>query len=266
MARTVLPVQQISRAGLDLVFTRSDGANGHSFDNTGHNVFLLVRDSIGLDQAVATIITPNTIDGQTIADRAISVPITVAAAIADDGGTQVDETSEANSPTTDDMTLLPAVPEVNDAYYFGNDAQFNQLAIEISTAGAGSWTIVWEYWDSSGWVALPGIEDDTAGFTVGTKNYVSWQVMPDWTPITVNGQGPFWWVRARVSVYTSITTQPAGEQVTIPGIVLIGPFPEAVYDTVDTDPDPIIDPAVFVDVSGAVGLEFAAVKLPGASY
>jgi len=33
-------------------------------------------------------------------------------AVADDGGTQTDETTAANDATTDDMTLLPASPAV----------------------------------------------------------------------------------------------------------------------------------------------------------
>jgi len=43
----------------------------------------------------------------------------VGGAIADDGGVQTDETVPANNDTASDMTLLPVVPAVDDAYYFG---------------------------------------------------------------------------------------------------------------------------------------------------
>lgn len=266
MARTVLPVQQISRDGLDVAFVRPDNVNGHSFDNDGHNNFIMVRNNYGDVSSNITVITPASPDGLGITDRVFSVPGGVASALADDGGTFTDETTEANEATVDDMTLLPATPAVGDAYYFGSDIIFQQLAFDISTAGAGSWTIVWEYWDGSGWVALDGIDDGTTGFTTGGNVVVSWEIAVAMTPTTVNGIGPYWWVRARVSVYTSITTQPLGQQVFGPRVALIGPFPAAVYDTIDTDPDPDIDPAVFVDVSSPSGLEIAIIKLPGASY
>jgi len=47
---------------------------------------------------------------------------------------------------------------------------------------------------------------------------------------------------------------------------LIGPFPAALYDTIDTAPDPDIDPAVFVDVDNDTSMTIGAFKLPGASY
>ncbi len=50
------------------------------------------------------------------------------------------------------------------------------------------------------------------------------------------------------------------------GDVMIGPFPAAVYDTIDTDPTPDIDPAIFVDLSADTSVTIAAIKLPGASY
>ena len=126
MARTVLTVQLISRLGLDVTYVAGDQANGHSFDNTGHNVFLHVKNSNAATRDV-TITTPNTVDGLAIGDLVVTVP--------------------ANT-----------------------------------------------------------------------------------------------------------------------GDVLIGPFPGSLYDTVDTDPDPDIDPAIFVGLSADAGITLAAVRLPGASY
>jgi len=142
-------------------------------------------------------------------------PAAVDAAIADDGGSMTDETTAANNATPDDMTLLPSTPAVDDAYYFGFDLEFTELNLNISTVGAGSWTIVWEYWDGDSWELVTGISDGTSGFTVGAWNAVSWTLPSDWAKTTVNSQGPYYYIRARVSVYTSITTQPLGQQVLV---------------------------------------------------
>lgn len=126
MARTVLTVQQISRTGLDIAYVAGDQANGHSFDNTGHNVFVHVKNTNGATRDV-TVTTPNTVDGLAIGQLVVTVPATT-------------------------------------------------------------------------------------------------------------------------------------------GDTMIGPFPGALYDTIDTDPTPDIDPAIFVDLEADSGITLAAVKLPGASY
>lgn len=137
----------------------------------------------------------------------------LAAAIADDGGAFTDDTTAAGEATADDMTLLPATPAVNDAYYFGGNDPFKSLQLNISTAGAGSWTITWEYYNGSAYVALQNVTDNTSGFTAGTGEFdVTYDFPIDWAVDTVNAQGPFYYIRARVSAYTSITTQPLGQQ------------------------------------------------------
>jgi len=133
----------------------------------------------------------------------------VTGAIADDGGAQTDETTPANNATANDMTLLPAVPVANDAYYFGADAQWDWLSLEISTAGDGVWTIVWEYYNGSSWVALTGLSDTTVGFT--QSGSVAFLRPGDWATATIILANKYW-IRGRVSAYTSIVTQPLGQQ------------------------------------------------------
>ena len=142
----------------------------------------------------------------------ISWDTDVEKAVADDGGSLTDETTAATNSTSDDMTLLPATPATGDAYYFGNSEQFDIFDIHISTAGSGSWTIVWEYYDGSSWVSLDGVTDDTNGFTTGGVNTVTWDAPVDWSKQTVDGSELFW-VRARVDTYSSISTQPLGQEV-----------------------------------------------------
>lgn len=129
------------------------------------------------------------------------------AAIADDGTVQTDETTNSNSPATNDMILTPAVPVVNDAYYFGHNEEFSQLKVWVTTAGVNQ-TITWEYWNGA-WVALSGVTDGTSSFTSLGDNIVSWTAPSDWVDTTINTQGPFRFVRARVS---AIGGGPTGAQ------------------------------------------------------
>ena len=132
-------------------------------------------------------------------------------AVADDGGTQTDETTAANNDTADDMTLLPAVPAINDAYYFGDDITFPRLRLIISTAGAGVWNGIWEYWNGTAWAGLSGVSDPTNGFRIEGDHQLTWTEPGDWALTTVLGMN-LYWVRFRVTDYTSVTTQPKGQR------------------------------------------------------
>lgn len=125
--------------------------------------------------------------------------------------TFVEERTAANNDTLNDMTLLRAAPAVNDAYYFGSSQRFPRLRIKQDTPGAGTWVITWEYWNGSTWTALSNISDGTAGFrpaSAGTYT-VSYTFPSNWASNIVLGVTAFW-IRGRVSSYTSITTQPKG--------------------------------------------------------
>jgi hypothetical protein len=138
-------------------------------------------------------------------------PFFIDGAFADDGGSITDETIYAREATADDMTLLPAVPAENDAYYFGSKIKFDKLSIYISTQGAGTWTIVWEYWNGSSWVALSDVTDGTSGFkAVAGEHDVTFTMPSDFSDCQISNSENLYFIRARVSSYTSITTQPKG--------------------------------------------------------
>ena len=136
----------------------------------------------------------------------------VAGTVADDGGAQTDETVQANNATPNDMTLLPAIPAVNDAYYFGHSALWDWLRVNIGTAGAGVWAITWEYWNGTIWTGLPDISDGTSHFGNPGNSEVTFTRPGDWAVTSVGGIGGLYWIRARISSYTSIVTQPLGSQ------------------------------------------------------
>ena len=133
-------------------------------------------------------------------------------AVADDGGVQTTETTAAQNATANDITLLPATPALNDAYYFGFDYPWDNLLLNLGTQGVGVWMLSWEYWNG-GWVALDGVTDNTLGFTAspGIKTVIFTRP-GDWVLTNINGAGNKYWIRARVSVYTSVSQQPTRTQ------------------------------------------------------
>jgi hypothetical protein len=177
-------------------------------------------------------------------------------AVADDGGSQTDETIEANDDTASDMTLLPAAPEVDDAYYFLSNWQFDTIRLNIGIQGAGTWTIAWEYWDGSAWAALSNVTDGTSGFKAAAGNHdVTFDVPANWAITEVSGINGYA-VRARVSAFTSISTQPKGTQAWISSKTFELPSKETTNDTsLVTYIDGVATAKTFVSGGGAGGAD-----------
>lgn len=129
---------------------------------------------------------------------------------ADDGGVFTDETIAANNITDDDMTLLPALPVANDAYYFGFETKQSGFSLYISQQGDWVGTVVWTYWDGGAWAGLSGGPSgaDSTFESAGQVDY-SWTVPGDWATTAVNGVTAYY-VRCEVNSFTGITTQPLG--------------------------------------------------------
>lgn len=148
------------------------------------------------------------------ANDTIEWDIDVSGAVADDGGTTTDETTAANNGTTDDLTLLPSTPAVDDAYYIGYSNEFSSVDINVSTAGDYTGSLTWEYWNGTSWTALNNVIDDTNGFEASGRNSISYDHPTDWQTTSVETLD-LYWIRARVSSFTSITTQPLGQEIEI---------------------------------------------------
>lgn len=126
----------------------------------------------------------------------------------------VDQTTQANSTTTNDIDLN--LGSVNDAYYFGDSEKFGRLKVNVSTAGVGTTpVIVWEYYNGTIWTALSGVTDDTNSWQNSGQNEISFTIPGDWATTSVNSQGPFYYVRARLSAGDYVTTLPLGRWVKI---------------------------------------------------
>jgi hypothetical protein len=137
--------------------------------------------------------------------------IQVEGAVVQDGDSFTEKTSESQSTALNDIPLLPATAAVDDAFYFGCDNPCRIVTIDIDTAGVGTWTLTWEYWNGSSFKALSNVDDRTSGFTALGRNTASWDMPSDWATNTVTGSAvTSYWGRARVSAFTSETTQPLG--------------------------------------------------------
>jgi len=140
----------------------------------------------------------------------------VGGCVSDDGGTQTNETVDANNATVNDVVLLPAVMTAGDALYIGYRHPFNLTVVKYSTRGDGVGTVTWEYWNGTAWVALLGVVDGTSNFSAAAGTYnISWAIPADWAKTTVLGFN-FYWVRGRVSAVTGAgTAATLGDQIWI---------------------------------------------------
>lgn len=126
------------------------------------------------------------------------------------GDVWTDYTTQANNNTPNNFPLLPPIPVVNDAFYFGSKNIFNNIKLNIGTAGIGN-GIVWEYYNGTTWIAMPNLTDNTSGFTVSGTNLVIFNIPPDLVGVGVHGSSIDYYIRARVTT-ANFTRQPLGTQ------------------------------------------------------
>lgn len=209
-------------AGQFLV-TRGAGSNPEWGDYAGRVerlLFLSVGMPVKSMSAIATNIPGVQASLPLVAQNPIVVVITPYAAPLACGGavyhddsplTDTDETAQANSAAVNDMHLLPSPGAVGDGYYFGLNNPFDRVAINLGTAGAGTWTITWKYYNGITWMAITIKTDETAHFrTTGIKG-CHWVRPGDWVATTIAGMN-LYWVKAEITAYTSMSTQPLGTQ------------------------------------------------------
>jgi hypothetical protein len=72
----------------------------------------------------------------------------------DVGSIDTDYTAQANEDTANDVQLLPTSPASNDGFYIGYSTFPNRVVMNIGTAGVGTWTLTWYYWNGSVWSDL----------------------------------------------------------------------------------------------------------------
>lgn len=95
---------------------------------------------------------------------------------------------------------------INDCVYFGKaGSQYSQINFYVAIAANYNATLVWEYWNGSAWTAFtPTLDSDLK--TTGGKT-IAWDTLAGWASTTVNGAAAYW-IRRRISAFTSWTTLP----------------------------------------------------------
>jgi uncharacterized phage protein gp47/JayE len=115
-------------------------------------------------------------------------------AIIDSGVEKIDISPYANDPFETDANLLPAVESPGNAVYIGAIDKFDFIYFKFSVSGVGSGG-VWEYFDGSSWLEIPGATDGTIGLTEnGTLKFVR---PVDWKDTKIEDIWAFW-IRFRI--------------------------------------------------------------------
>jgi len=118
-----------------------------------------------------------------------------------------DITRDFNDPGTNDASVLPS-PALNDAFYIGHDERFYYISLDVGTAKTGTYTITYEYSDgAAGWNALTDITDGTNGLTTTGPQTLTFAIPDDWAAEAVNSVTRYW-IRGRISAFTSAGTSP----------------------------------------------------------
>ena len=123
----------------------------------------------------------------------------------------VDETTDANSGAANDWQLFPAGASVDDYAAVGFVTTYGAVQMNIGTAGVGTYTVTWEYWNGSSWSALGGVVDGTNAFKTVGLNTVTFTVPTNWAASVLNSGASLYYVRARRDGGT-VTTDPLATQ------------------------------------------------------
>jgi len=115
----------------------------------------------------------------------------------------VEDTADFASATAADVDPFPTTEAITDYFAIGYTAPFRQLSVVVSTSGTVG-VVAWEYWNGIAWVALTGLTDGTANFTVAPGSAtVSFTLPSDWVARSLNSTEPLYYIRARITtVYT----------------------------------------------------------------
>lgn len=137
-----------------------------------------------------------------------------------DGMAYLDSLDCTKDTATDDVDLLgmhaPVVPVLGNARYYGYSKPFDTLLVDLTTVGDGVWQVVWEYWDGDSWEDLDA-SDPSGAWLLGDPGWktVDWDLPGDWATSTIDGHGPLYWVRERVTLLDHCDTAPLGRMVKV---------------------------------------------------
>lgn len=139
-------------------------------------------------------------------------------------GVYTDQTAAASSNTINDVSLLPTAPAIGDGIVMGiYHPNWRGATIKVSTIGAGTYTVIWEYWSGAAWDALTVIETG-----IGNGDINNWKTIgyvrvrfdppPYWDPRTITDvsgaiSDELYYIRCRLVAFSSMTIKPLATRI-----------------------------------------------------
>ena len=172
-----------------------------------------------------------------------------------DGTTYTDETTDMNDTGTGDVALTNTTSGI---LYLGYSAPFYQMCIDVGTAGTGSPTQVWEYYNGSTWATLSGFAGTTAtdvSFATTGNRVFRWTPPSDWSSTSVNSVSAYYIRRRQTANWTIAAILDQG------AVNGMGALYDAVASTADSGVNPyhtstaLSGPATVPDIINQVGNE-----------
>ena len=129
----------------------------------------------------------------------------------DDGGVFTNYTTQFNALATSWYMVSATPAAVNDACYFGHTSVFNGVSVLVATAPSMVITWTWEYYNGATWVTLTTLSNGIIPTMTAGVHALSFNPPTDWASVAVNAVTAYY-IRARISSYTSVTTRPIFNQ------------------------------------------------------
>lgn len=127
-----------------------------------------------------------------------------------------DKTVQANDASANDVSLgrgSSNLPTETTNVFFGADAPFDELVINVGTAGTDGATD-WSYWNGVGWIALT-VTDTTNHFQSSGTGSVTFTPPSDWAPRIVNSNCPGSRYYLKAQTPDPYTVPPIGSQISV---------------------------------------------------
>ncbi len=129
----------------------------------------------------------------------------------DSAGTYTDYTDEAHSAVgSGDVPILQTDGDLFDHMYFASHEPFYGIKFDVVTAWVGSYAPTVYFWDGLAWSAISAvnyIQNDSLE-DLGPR-YLRWTEASTsgWAQHSINGVGPYYWIRFQRSGFSSLTTR-----------------------------------------------------------
>src|SRR3990167_5846391 len=129
--------------------------------------------------------------------------------------TPVNDTIDFNDAGADDVTPFTN-GNTGDQFVVGHAQKFSKVKINVGTAGTGTTTLVWKYWNGA-WTNLAVVSDGTTSFKTTGTNSITFTIPTDWTARSISGGATLYYILAEVAT-ANYTVDPILTQGWITGV------------------------------------------------